>query len=266
MVETNADRKERTIFFKWKPVHNMQTTPDSTLVTKSVKAGIRRLQFAGHWAIQVGDYTWELAQGNHQIQLGKDDAGPVEWTELFILTSDRRQVVERKPIEVKTQKCGTTTKTDVEINDIARELILDLQSGKLSLLQWLAQTQVKVGQAIFGKRLTALTYAGPQQALQIGLFNLIRGRGSKDKGDEAQQYMYDVFFRNYHAFCERLALRICTSRFRTRFFFLRKMNGQKFLFSQLTLNAHPPGLHVALQIDQQVMLQGIQLQTMIQTI
>ena len=77
-----------------------------------------------------------------------------------------------------------------------------------------------------------------------------------DKSDE--QYLYDIFFRNCHTFAERLAIKISTSRTRTRLFFLRRANAKTLLYNQMTLNSMPPSLQANLHDQQQqVMLANL---------
>lgn len=41
LVETNSERRKRMIYFRWKPVHNLQDDGSGHPVPKTLKAGVR---------------------------------------------------------------------------------------------------------------------------------------------------------------------------------------------------------------------------------
>ncbi|MCJ1228575.1 hypothetical protein MMC12_005236 [Toensbergia leucococca] len=143
-----------------------------------------------------------------------------------------------------------------------------MQRGELSMkdriLKSNFESQVKAATAIFGKQLVN-TNQGIQGKIYAGIFNAMRGKSSADEQDETQRYMYDIFFRNCHAFCDQLALQIYPFKLTLKLFFLRKASARNLLFSAIALNVRPPRLQDVLRNNQQMMnLQNTQQMTMLQ--
>ncbi|KAF2233274.1 hypothetical protein EV356DRAFT_568137 [Viridothelium virens] len=192
--ERNHNRKSRPVWFKYKPVHNLQSTPKDKIAIKAVKAGIRRLQFVGHWAIQVGSsqetddkivYIWELWQhpNTHEIYLGEQNRGPVKWTNLRVIQTSTGKVFKTKETLKDSHwwhKCGNTTMTDLEIRDKAIHIINNLSTEDLGpldrLMRWRALAELKVIERLFGKRArgAAISIFGFQGKLQSEIVRRIR--------------------------------------------------------------------------------------------
>lgn len=264
-VEKNQGHNRREIRFKWKPVHNLQSMPENPFLVRAMKRGIRKFQFAGHWAIEVGEYTWELWQDQetHQIGLGEHNKGPVKWTNLRVIRKSNGQVVKTEDTlkNIKSKRCGWTAETDTEIRDQAMRIIDMLGKrhtglGRIDrLVQWQFKAQMKIVTLLLGKKRRELIEGmlGKQAEVRSGFIRALRGG---DRSDE--QYEYDVFFRNCHTFAERLALKISASQARTRLFFLLRSNAKTLLYNQMTQNSMPPSLQASMN-QQQIMLDQQQL-------
>ncbi|KAL6712926.1 hypothetical protein ACLMJK_009481 [Lecanora helva] len=268
-IEKNQNHSKRPIYFKWKPVHNLQTTPADSFRIRAIKSGIRKFQFAGHWAIEIGGYTWELWQDaeTHRIALGEENRGPVRWTDLCIIRQSDGEVVKTEPTlkKVKGKRCGWTTMTDAEIRDHAMKIINSLQTEKTALsrmdrlVQWDNEIRMKALSRILDKfgpegRKAIEGMVGLQAEVRAGLLKAVRGGDNSD-----QQYRYDVFFRNCHTFAEKLAKKVTSSPKKTKVFFTFRHNAKAVLYNQMTLNSMPPSLQAEMQnqqlnVNQQLML------------
>ena len=225
------------------------------------QSGIRKIQFAGHWAIEVGDYTWELWQDQkiHEIRLGEDDKGPLEWTDPYIVRLSDEEIVETEETlkKVKSQSCGSTNMTDTEIRHAARTIIDAMRTKHTALetmdriAQWQFTAQMNTIGVISnrGRRLVE-GMLGVQTEIRSGF---IRAMRVVDHSDE--HYIYDVFFGEYHAFAEKLANTISVSHTKTKLFFLTRANAKSILYNQMTLNSMPPSLQASLNQQQLILNQ-----------
>ena len=265
-VENNDGRDRREIRLKWKPLHNLQSTPNDQSLVRALKKGVRKFQFAGHWAIEVGKYTWELwqDQNTHKIGLGEDNKGPVRWINLQVIRQSDGEVVKTEETlkKIKSKRCGWTTKSDTEIRNQAISIIDDLQNKRTALstrdrvLQWQFNMHFQIMGKIFGKKVQNRIKELYQKEADIrsSFVRAIRGGNNSD-----EQYRYDIFFRNCHTFAERLAKQITASHYKTKLFFLTRYNAKDILYNQMTQGSMSSTLQnnliqQQLMINQQLML------------
>ncbi len=95
--ETNPNRSRRLIYFRSRPVHG--------LVRRPVLRRLFQRTIAGHWAIEVGEYIWEL-----ENQHGVINYHIGVWTNPGDADGRRLLVTERGAI-------GDTYLTDLEIKE-----------------------------------------------------------------------------------------------------------------------------------------------------
>ena len=95
--ERNLNRSRRLIYFRWRPVHN--------LVTRAILRRFFPGTIPGHWAIEVGEYIWELESWdgviNYHIGI---------WT-------NSADVDGRRLLATEHEAIGDTILTDFEIEE-----------------------------------------------------------------------------------------------------------------------------------------------------
>lgn len=97
LEETNPNRSRRLIYFRWRPVH--------AIVRQAVLRRFVQGTIPGHWAIEVGEYIWEL-----ENQHGVINYHVGIWTNPGDVDGRRLLATEREAI-------GDTTLTDLEIKE-----------------------------------------------------------------------------------------------------------------------------------------------------
>ena len=106
--ETNPNRSRRLIYFRWRPIHGLAR-----------QAALRRFAqgtIPGHWAIEVGDYIWELENQdgivNYHVGI---------WTNPGDVDGRRLLATERDAI-------GDTFLTDLELKEAGTRSLPSCQS------------------------------------------------------------------------------------------------------------------------------------------
>ena len=95
--ETNSNRSRRLIYFRWRPVHG--------LVRRAILRSFFQGTIPGHWAIEVGDYIWEL-----ENQHGIVNYHVGVWTNPGDVDGRRLLATEREAV-------GDTVLTDLELKE-----------------------------------------------------------------------------------------------------------------------------------------------------
>lgn len=105
--ETNPNRSRRLIYFRWRPIHGLVR-----------RAALRRFfqgTIPGHWAIEVGDYIWELENQdgivNYHVGI---------WTNPGDVDGRRLLATEREAI-------GDTILTDLELKEAGSRSLAQCQ-------------------------------------------------------------------------------------------------------------------------------------------
>ena len=97
LKETNPNRSRRLICFRWRPIHG--------LVRRPIFRHLFQETIPGHWAIEVGEYIWELENQhgviNYHIGI---------WT-------NPGDVDGRRLISTEREAIGDTILTDLELKE-----------------------------------------------------------------------------------------------------------------------------------------------------
>ena len=106
LQETNPTCSKRTVYLKWRPLRKLIGTKG---LGRPAILYISQRRLFGHWAIEVGDYLWELIQeadGSIKFHRGRWVDPPQS------LVDESREI-----LQTKTSRCGETCLTDLQIDE-----------------------------------------------------------------------------------------------------------------------------------------------------
>lgn len=100
--ETNPDRFRRLVYFRWRPIHG--------LVKRAILRRFFQGTIPGHWAIEVGEYIWELENQhgviNYHIGIWTNP-GDVDGRQL--LSTEREAIGDTTLTAFEIQEAGTSS-------------------------------------------------------------------------------------------------------------------------------------------------------------
>ncbi|MCJ1435001.1 hypothetical protein MMC27_004371 [Xylographa pallens] len=136
-IETNPNQFRRRIYFRRRPMHGLVKQP---FLRRFVQD-----ESPGHWAIEVGEYVWELEIQNCIINYHVGI-----WINPNHVDGHRLGATEREAV-------GDTVLTDLEINEIANQ-VQEKLNRRISLLLPVILLPFKIP-AVVGKVFTQKRYS-----------------------------------------------------------------------------------------------------------